>query len=340
MDKTTYVKDLLEGDRVDDLFLVQETKINRTKAGKPYMVLTVMDKSGEISGPVWDGVDQVYKICGVGSFIRLVGSIQAYRDKLQLKIDQVIPVADETIDRAAFVIACEGDRDEMARQMHSLISSIENPYLKTLLTNVFGKKEIGSLFKDAPAAKTMHHGYLGGLIEHCLSMAKLADLISSHYSGVDRSLLVAGALLHDIGKLKELAMDVGVIAYTDEGRLKGHLVMGSEMVARAAAKIDNFPSELLQHLQHMILSHHGQLQFGSPTVPMTVEAFLLSQIDDMDAKMNMMEQLRRKMKEPGYHWSDYQRSLERYLYLQPLEDDKEKRDAEKGSDLSRQQSLF
>lgn len=340
MDKKTYVIDLQEGDRVDDLFLVQSAKVSRTKAGKPYLILTVMDKSGEISGPVWDGVEQIRKSCKVGSFIRLTGSIGSYRDKLQLRVDQVRPVAGEQVDPAAFVVSCEGDLGEMAREIQSIIHSVDNPFLKKLLTTLLKEKNTWALFQEAPAAKTMHHGYLGGLMEHSLSMAKLADLVAAHYKGVDRSLLITGALLHDIGKIKELAMDMGLIEYTDIGRLKGHLVMGSEMVAGAAAVIDGFPSELLQQLQHLILSHHGQLQFGSPTVPMTVEALLLSQIDDMDAKMNMMERLRRNMKETGYQWSDYQRSLERYLFLRPLSEDEEDNNDTTNSATARQQSLF
>jgi len=339
MDKTIYVNELKEGDRVDDLFLVKSTRAGETRAGKPYLIVTFMDKSGEISGPVWDSVEQLSQICQPGTFVHLMASVGSYRDQPQLKIDRVLKVDSKEVDTSAFTAACEGDRDSMAHEIQSLIHSVENPFVRRLLGNIFSG-ETWELFQEAPAAKAMHHGYLGGLMEHCLSMAKLADLISNHYRGVDRSLLIAGVMLHDIGKLSELAMDKGLIEYTDSGRLKGHLVMGSEMVAEAAAQIDDFPTGLLQQIQHLILSHHGQLQFGSPTVPMTVEALLLSQIDDMDAKMNMMEQLRRKMKRGGYQWTDYQRSLERFLFLHPLQDDGP--DDKSGTDSSqgRQQSLF
>jgi 3'-5' exoribonuclease len=200
---------------------------------------------------------------------------------------------------------------------------VHNPFLKKLLCSFFKKEPMWQRFQDAPAAKGIHHAYVGGLLEHSLSVARIADGLAAHYSGVDRSLLLAGALLHDIGKVEELAMDLAVIDYTAQGRLKGHLVMGSEMAAEAAAHIKDFPAELLTQLQHLILSHHGRQEFGSPTVPMTIEAFLLSFVDDLDAKMNLMEQLRKKMKEPGLQWTDYQRSLERYLYLGPLESQEE-----------------
>jgi len=189
----------------------------------------------------------------------------------------------------------------------------------------------------APAAKGIHHAYAGGLLEHCLSMARLADMLAGHYEGIDRSLLIAGALLHDIGKVDELAMEIGVVEYTDRGRLKGHLVIGSEMVAAAAARISDFPPDLLVQVQHLILSHHGRQEFGSPIVPMTVEALLLSFIDDVDAKMNLIEQLRRKMEGGAMQWTEYQRSLERFLYLGGFE---EKEVAEETNTPARQQSLF
>ncbi len=339
MDKTIYINELKEGDRVDDLFLVQSAKLGKTRVGKPYLILTLMDKSGEISGPVWEKVEQVQQISQPGSFVHVTGNVQSYRDKPQLKIGQVLPIDREDVDMGCFTVACEGDRDKMAREVQSLLQSIDNQFVKQLLQDIFDNRT-WELFQEAPAAKTMHHGYLGGLMEHCLSMAKLADMISSHYKGIDRSLLMAGIFLHDIGKLQELAMDKGLIEYTDSGRLKGHLVMGSELVAEKAAEIDAFPPGLLQQIQHLILSHHGQLQFGSPVVPMTVEALLLSQIDDMDAKMNMMEQLRRKLKEPGFQWSDYQRSLERFLYLRPLDEQGEDGEQDTNPGQTRQPSLF
>lgn len=342
MKKNQYVKALGEGDKVDDLFLVKSANVGQTKNNKPYLILTVMDKTGEISGPVWDGVEQVRKICEAGSFIHLMGSVQSYRDKLQLRINQVRPVGKESVDASDFQVSCEGDLDQMGREIQSIIQSVENNFLRKLLHSMFQEKEWWTLFQESPAAKTMHHAYLGGLLEHSLSMAQLADLVASHYGDVDRSLLIAGALLHDVGKMHELAMDMGLVNYTDVGRLKGHLVMGSELVASVAAGIDDFPPELLLQIQHIILSHHGHLEFGSPTLPMTVEALLLSQIDDMDAKKNMLDQLRRKMKGPGYQWSEYQRSLERYLYLRPIEEDDEKRDfaGSEGDSLTRQKPLF
>jgi 3'-5' exoribonuclease len=338
MPKKQFIAQCKEKDRLDDIFLVKSARLAETRAGKPFLTLEFADSSGEISGPVWDQVETFQALCPVGAFIHLTGAISSYQGKLQVKVDNIQSVAPDTVDLADFLPASAHDRVEMAARVQVLIASVSNPFLKKLLARIFkkdppktqekqeeqeyqeGSDSFWRRFQEAPAAKGIHHAYLGGLLEHSLSVATLAGLLADHYPGVDRSLLVAGALLHDIGKVDELAMELAIIDYTPQGRLKGHLVMGSELVAGVAAKIKDFPPPLLMQLQHLILSHHGRQEFGSPTVPMTVEAFLLSGIDDMDAKMNLMEQLRKKMSEPGLHWTEYQRTLERYLYLGPFEE--------------------
>ena len=345
MHKIQFVDQLKEGDRLDDFFLVKTARLAETRAGKPYLILEVVDRTGEIGGPIWDQVEKLQGVCQVGQFVHLSGQVQSYQNKLQLKIDAARAVDRNEVDLAYFVLVCDQDRERLAMDLQALVASVKNPYLKKLLQVFFKKGPLWPRFQDAPAAKGIHHAYLGGLLEHSLSVARIAESLAAHYSGVDRSLLLAGALLHDIGKVDELVMEVAVIDYTPQGRLKGHLVMGSEMVADAAAHIKDFPPELLTQLQHLILSHHGRQEFGSPTVPMTVEAFILSFVDDLDAKMNLMEQLRKKMKEPGLQWTEYQRSLERYLYLGRFE----ARDAEAAEHAderrtaptpSRQQTLF
>ncbi len=342
MGKEQFIKDLQQGDRIDDIFLVKSSRLAETRAGKPYIQLTLMDKSGEINGPVWDGAEELFPHCSVGSFLRVQALVQSYREQLQLKIDALQPSSADEADLSDFVPSCGKDRKALAKSLQKLVASVDNPFLRKLLNRFLKKEPMWQRFQDSPAAKGIHHAYLGGLLEHSLSVAELADKIVGHYPGVDRSLLIAGALLHDIGKVEELQMDLALIDYTPRGRLKGHLVMGSEMVAAEAGRIKDFPVELLEALQHLILSHHGRHEFGSPTVPMTLEAFLLSFLDDLDAKMNLIEQLRAKMKEPGFHWTEYQRSLERFLYLSPLpameeQSEKNEKNAELGG---RQQTLF
>lgn len=339
MNKSRFIDQLQEGDRIDEVFLVKSSKLAETRAGKPYLLVSLTDKSGEIGGPIWENAEKLAEICQAGKFVQLKGQVQSYRDNLQLRIDFVIAVLESDVDLADFMAASDNDLDEMADQFRRVIASVENSWVRKLLNRFFKKDELWAHFKNAPAAKGIHHAYVGGLMEHSLSMVKVADMLASHYAGVDRSILLAGVILHDIGKLKELEAEIGLVNYTPQGRLKGHLVIGSEMVGEAAAKIKDFPEDLLIQIQHLILSHHGKLEFGSPTVPMTTEAFLLSYIDDLDSKMNLIEQLRRKQKKEGLQWSEYQRSLERYLYLEPLSKNEE--ESASVEDISqRQQTLF
>ena len=340
MGKSIFIDQLRQGARVDELFLVRSARLSETKAGKPYLILTVMDRSGELSGPIWEDALQLQKLCTPGEIIKLAGLVQSYRDNLQLKIDSVEPVQKSTVDLGDFFPVSPRNRQEMAEELQALFDTIKNPHLKKLLNYFFNKSDWWIKFQDAPAAKGIHHAYIGGLLEHSLSTARICHFMADHYQGVDRCLLLSGALLHDIGKLEELRAGDGVVEYTVRGRLKGHLVIGSEMVGEAAGRIKDFPKELLEQLQHLILSHHGRKEFGSPTVPMTVEALVLSFVDDLDAKMNLTEQLRRKMNSVELDWTDYQRTLERYLYLGGF--DKKSPLEEKGelSGSARQPSLF
>lgn len=340
MKKQLYVEQMQEGARFEDIFMVKSAKIGETRAGKPYLVLSLMDSSGEISGPIWDNAQQIQPLCQVGNILLVRGTVNSYRDKLQLKIDQIENLEKDQIDLQAFFPASPRCRHQMSEDLQALIRTVANPFIRKLLNYFFESSDYWKSFQQAPAAKGIHHAYLGGLLEHCLSVARLADYLSGHYEGVDRSLLLAGALLHDIGKLEELQMENGVVEYSVGGRLKGHLAIGSELVGMIAATIKDFPRDLLEQLQHLILSHHGRREFGSPTVPMTVEALLLSYIDDMDSKMNVCEQLRRKMNSEEMSWSEYQRSLERYLYLGGFKEQQEGGQSGEKTTPSRQPSLF
>lgn len=341
MEKKQFVEALVDGDLFDDLFLVKSVRRAETRAGKPYLLLTLADRSGEISGPAWDNAEALEPICVTGAVVRARGQVQTYNNKLQVQIKDIVAVDDTAWQPEAFVAASTRSQDDMRGELDRIIASVRTPYLRALLRHIFDGGATGPLFQTAPAAKGIHHAYLGGLLEHSLSMARVAALLADHYQGIDRDLLVTGALLHDIGKTEELLNTTGVIEYTDIGRLKGHLVIGCEMIGRAARGIDNFPDEVLTHLQHLVLSHHGRLEFGSPVLPMTAEALLLSFIDDLDAKMNLVEQLSRKVKTDVPQWSDYQRSLERFLLLRPLSPDSEKAAAGREQDIPvKQRTLF
>ncbi|MFN2353759.1 MAG: 3'-5' exoribonuclease YhaM family protein [Desulfopila sp.] len=340
MKKNKFIEELKEGDHVDDLFLVKTSKLAETRAGKPCLFLDLVDKSGEISGPVWDNAEKVAAISRVGDFLHLRAQVQSYRDKLQLRIEHIEAVDKAQVALADFVPSSVYDLDNMAQKFQKIVASVENPWIRKLLNRFFQNGKMWESFQTAPAAKGIHHAYVGGLLEHCLSMAGVADMLSKHYPGINRSLLLAGVFLHDIGKLQELQENTGLVEYTTVGRLKGHLVMGSELVAEQAHRIKEFPEELLLQIQHLILSHHGKQEFGSPAVPMTPEAFLLSFIDDLDSKMNLLEQLRRKQSAKGHLWTDYQRSLERFLYLGPLEQEPVEEQQPDLASRQRQKTLF
>jgi len=341
MVKKRFVEDLAEGELFHDLLMVKRARLGETRAGKPYLVLTLGDRSGEISGPVWEKAEACQATYLPGVVAQVKGVVQTYNDKLQLRID-TLSVADERSYKSDdFVAASHRGVETMQRELTKLIGAMQNDFLRSLLTRIFLQSDIGTMYRVSPAAKGIHHAYMGGLLEHSLSMAKVSLLLADHYEGIDSDLLLSGALLHDIGKTVELQSETGVIEYTDPGRLKGHLVIGCEMIGRQAQQIKGFPDDLLTQLQHLVLSHHGRQEFGSPVVPMTAEALLLSFIDDMDAKMNLVEQLRRKVKTGGMRWSDYQRSLERYLLLTPLDDRQEEpHNSQDDSIQTKQRSLF
>jgi 3'-5' exoribonuclease len=340
MEKRRFIKNLTEGEQVDDLFMVKSVRLAETRAGKPYLSLIFADRSGEVGGPAWDNAEALEKICVVGAVVRVSGTVQNYRDKLQLKVDHIDAAGEQTVRMDDFVAASSRNPAAMEAELNECIAGLGNEHLRKLLKKIFTRTDVGQRFLGAPAAKGVHHAYRGGLLEHSLSMARVASLLAGHYPGVDRDLVISGALLHDIGKTVELQNEVGVIDYTSIGRLKGHIVIGSEFVAREAETVKGFPRELLVHIQHLILSHHGRQEFGSPVVPMTAEAMLLSFIDDMDAKMNLVEQLRTKLTTDEPAWSDYQRILERHLLLKPSVSDPPEEKTVNESAPTRQHTLF
>lgn len=343
MEKKGFIDSLKEGQQVDELFLVKSVRLAETRAGKPYLSLVFADRSGEIGGPAWDNAEALEKICTPGRVVRVCGAVQTYRDQLQLKVDHIEAVAQHDLSMNDYMAASSRPPAAMESELTQLLGEIADPFLRRLLHKIFHDTEVGARFQHAPAAKGIHHAYRGGLLEHSLSMAKVAALLADHYRTVNKDLVVAGALLHDIGKTVELHSEVGVIDYTDIGRLKGHVVIGSEFIAGVAAEIEDFPTDVLTHLQHLVLSHHGKQEFGSPIVPMTAEAILLSFIDDMDAKMSLVEQLSNKLKSDGPAWSDYQRSLERYILLRPAASNKETTEIQAEDDeqnSTRQHTLF
>ena len=320
--KGIFVNAIAEGQAVEGIFLVKELNRGETRAGKPFLRLKVMDKSGEIGGPVWDDAEALAPLCQPGSYIQISGQGDSYQGSPQLRISRISPADPAAIDPADFIPGGAVDLVRLTAELDGLIAGVTDPHLQQLLSTIFIKdQELRRRFTTAPAAKTMHHAYLGGLLEHTVALARLALTISQLYPAVDRDLLLAGALLHDLGKTEELTYQSYPFGYSDRGRLVGHLVMGAETVGRLAATIPGFPAARLEQLQHLILSHHGRHEFGAPVLPMMQEAFILHFLDDLDAKLNYFARLGEQAREPGYQWSDFQRNLERFLLIKGAGDD-------------------
>ena len=328
-EKKVFASQIQEGQAVEDLFMVKDMSRAETRTGKPYLIMTLMDRSGDVAGRLWENADAHIGVCQPGSILRVSGQTQAFRGSLQLKIDSVHPVNREDCDETLFLQATSKNIEEMMAAINSMAADVKDPFCRKLLLKFFQDDSFVADFQKAPAAKSMHHAYLGGLLEHTLAVTQLAEMLAGFYRLLDRDLLITGALLHDIGKTRELSYDTFPFDYTDQGRLVGHLVLGVEMIRELISTIQNFPEDLATRLQHLVLSHHGRYEFGSPCLPMLSEAFVLNFLDDMDAKLNFLGRLEEQTAEPGYQWTDFQRTLERFLYV------KGRPSRETGADTSR-----
>lgn len=307
------VAEIKDGDRVSGVFLVQSKAVPLNKHGKPYLSLTLADRTGSLDARMWDNVEETRGRFEAADFVDVDGQVVDFNGRLQLRVDSLHRVDASTVNPADYTPTTKGDVEAQFHQLVKLVESVEDPWVRKLLLSMLAEPYFEDGLKRAPAAKTIHHAYLGGLLEHTLSMAKLADLVSGHYSPrVNRSYLIAGCVLHDIGKLAELSPEPG-FEYTDDGRLLGHIAISLEWVGQFAARIDDFPYEVERLLKHLVIAHHGSLQFGSPRVPMTLEAMLTHAIDDLDSKMNQW--LSAIDREAGATWTSFQPQLERVIYV-------------------------
>ncbi len=336
--KTLFITDIKDGMGITDQFMVKQCSKAETKAGKTYLNVTLMDQTGDISCKIWDQAERYFPLCETGKVVEIQAKCQSYRKHLQLSISSVQPLDQANIDMGNFVPSTENDVEEMATELIMLAKSVKDPFIRKLLLKFFNDDVFFTVFKKAPAAKGMHHAYLGGLLEHTLGVARLANQISKLYADLDRSLLLAGAMLHDIGKVKEFSFDSHTFDYSDTGRLMGHMVIGVEMVQKRIKKIKDFPEELGVRIKHLILSHHGRYEYGSPTLPMLMEGFVLNFVDDMDAKLNTIAGVSKKATTEGYEWSEYQRGLERFLFVKGHSSDKQP--APEPTQPNKQPSLF
>lgn len=315
MDAQPTLKGLKEGEVFTGLLLAQEAAYKVSTRGSEYLELKLADASGDLKAFLWDvrAVEGDPDAIRADVFVKVKGRVEAYNGRAQMRLDKVRFAADSEIeDFGRFFPTSRRPVDGMLAELDGLIAGVADPWIRQLLEAVFvADAERRAAFAKAPAAKSLHHVFLGGLLEHTLSVAAMARLACSHYRDLNRDLVLAGVLLHDVGKTAELSYQRS-FGYTDAGNLVGHISMEAEWINRAADGIQGFPRELRLQLLHIVLSHHGKLEFGSPVLPKTPEALLVHYLDDLDGKL---EAVLRILQEGGEgNWSPYSRSLERMIY--------------------------
>jgi 3'-5' exoribonuclease len=310
--KQTYVADMKAADAVDDIFVLSEKVLAQKKDGNNYLNVVLSDRTGTVKGVVWDHVDQISESVSPGDIVLIHGLVNEYKGERQLVVKKMTVCSPDTVDPKDFIAATSHSIENMFQRLVQLTGGMDDPDLKALLNEFWQDPIFVQKFKSAPAAKKMHHAYIGGLLEHTLSMALLVERIAGHYSGVDLDLLLAGVVLHDIGKIREFDYKFS-IDYSNEGRLLSHIVIGLQMVDEKINRIANFPEIKAFLLKHLIISHHGTRDFGSPEPPKTLEAVLLNHIDEIDSKINGIRDFM-AAEDPNADWTSYHKILGRYFY--------------------------
>ncbi len=306
---------LKEGDWVDETYLAVSKQVSTAKNGVTFLSIKLADKSGEIDGRLWDNADEVAGRFEREDFVRIKGVAANYQGAIQVKIKTLEKVDDSKVDVSNFIQSSKRNPDEMAEELRGVAAGISNKHLKQLLTSFLNDRAFMEAFKRAPAAKTLHHNYVGGLIEHVVELIGICRDVARHFRSIDADLLTAGAFLHDIGKVRELGIRKS-IEYTTEGRLIGHITLGYEMLLEKINSIPAFPAELVMLLKHIMLSHHGEYEFGSPKRPKIQEAIIIHYLDDLSAKINNFQATLAKENVAEGDWSSFSKMHDRYLYRQ------------------------
>jgi len=306
-----YIEDFQEDENIVGHYLCKKRESLKSRSGKTYLSLKLQDKTGKIDAKVWELNNNIQSF-EENDFIKIDAVVLTYQNSLQLKVSKIRKSQPGEYNEADFIPSTNKNVDVLYEEILTIIKSINNVYIKKLLENIFiDNSDITSNIKTHSAAKLMHHSYMGGLIEHLVSVAQICDFMSTRYKFVNRDILVAGALLHDLGKIYELSAFPDN-NYTDDGELLGHIVIGTELLTSEASKIEGFPKQLLSLMKHCIISHHGELEYGSPQLPKTIEAFILHSADDVDAKVKMYEEMMEKDNGKN-NWVGYHHMLKRNI---------------------------
>jgi 3'-5' exoribonuclease len=286
--KTLYICDLQDGQGVSSLFLVREKEIRTSsRSGKSWLELDLVDRTGRISAKMWDNFAVIAVTFERDDVVQVRGRVKLFNGQKELTLEQIIPAVERDYDLSDFLAHTKYDVEKLYADLRAAVAAMTNPWLKRLLASVIDDPAITPKLKRAPAAMTMHHAFIGGLLEHVVGLIGLGRAIVAHYPELDGDLLLTGIVLHDIGKIDELSYVRG-IDYTTQGRLLGHISIGAAMVREKIRAISNFPAPLAMLVEHLILSHHGSYEFGSPSLPQIREAVALHFLDDMDSKMGAM----------------------------------------------------
>jgi len=306
-----FISELQADEKIVTHYLCKQKQSLKTRSGKTYLSLKLQDKTGVIDGKVWELNNDIQSF-EENDYIKIDAIVLTYQNELQLKITKIRKSREGEYYPQDYIPTTDKDIESLYKQLLDYIKSIQNPFIKQLLNNILVKDEkITSAFKVRSAAKQMHHSYMGGLLEHTLNVVQICDFLADFYRSANRDILLCTAMLHDIGKVYELT-DFPSNEYTDDGQLLGHLVMGAQMIKDEASRIPEFPHALSSLLQHSILSHHGEYEYGSPKRPKTIEAFILHMADDLDAKVKMLEDAIDNNNTVG-SWIGFQKMLQRNI---------------------------
>jgi 3'-5' exoribonuclease len=328
-----FVQDLVPNAQVASAFVARGKSLVpfRNKPGQ-YLSVTLADRTGEIKGRAWDRAEELGKRFQEGDVVVVEGHVEEYQGQRQLIIRELVVAEPDSYDPAWLVVCSPRDRGEMLEELDGIIATIQNPHLRALLDVVFGDPDMRARFAAAYGAKNLHHSYVGGLLEHTLAVVRILQTTAEIHPDLDRDLMLTAGLLHDLGKLEELAGDIAV-EYTDTGRFVGHTVLTDRMVCAAMDQLEGFPEDLRNLLTHALLSHHGTREWGAPVVPVTPEACALHYADNLDARVQGFKQvIAAGRQKGGQAWSDYHRSYERSLYLGRAEEEQEPSEVEPAPD--------
>ncbi len=310
--KQVFIRDLKPQDVVRSTFLVKSKDLGRSRNGKPFLSMMLSDCTGEMDTRMWEGAEETSALFQEGDVIAVNGKASSFQNRMQLVIQHLAPVPLSEIQLADYLPKTELDLESLYDELLGYFERLDNVWVRDLGLQLLKNPEIARRYKVCPAAKTIHHAFIGGLLSHSVQLIRIVNAISPWYPALDKNLLIFGAAFHDFGKIYELSYGTS-IGYTDEGKLVGHITIGVTLVDREIQKIPDFPRDLEWQLKHLILSHHGRLDYGSPKKPATLEALLIHHIDDMDSKLNSVQQLIEN-DNSGSRWTAYHRAYDQSYF--------------------------